>query len=323
MGMEKVIEAIKRYDRYLIISHINMEGDSIGCQFAFKALLEALGKKAVIVNETTAPPQYDFLNIGKEIITDLNRDIDYEAVAVLDCPVIKRVGRASKFVDGKSPLINIDHHISNADFGDVNWVEPDASSCGEIVYKLFKSLEVPISNRAALFLYVAILTDTGSFAYENTTSATHIIVADLIDKGLEPHLIYQAIYENKTVPELVLLAKALSTIKTAQNGAIAYMSVSEEMLKKFGLGIEVIEGYINYARAIKSAEVAMIFSEDPLKKGSVHISFRSKGRMDVNDLASLFGGGGHKNASGCLMEGSIKDVMKKVLDQAELWFRRQ
>lgn len=317
MSMEKAIKAIKENDRFLIISHIGLEGDSIGSQSALKILLKKLGKKSVVVNGGEVSPQYEFLDIKNDIILDLNTKIDYDAVIVLDCPVVKRIGKASKFLKKDKILINIDHHISNTDFGDVNWIEPHASSCGEMVYWLYKSLDIPIDKRAALFIYVAILTDTGSFAYECTTSRTHTIVAELIKKGLKPDFIYQVLYENKTLAEVRLLQDALSKIRLINDGKIAYTHVSKDALGKLDLSLEATEGFINYARAIKGVKVAIIFLENPLDRGYIQISFRSKGEVNVDKLASVFGGGGHKNASGCLIEGGLRDVMKKVLDKVK------
>jgi phosphoesterase RecJ-like protein len=236
-------------------------------------------------------------------------------VVVLDCPVTKRVGGARKFLNKDKPVINIDHHVSNENFGDINWVEPDTSSCGEMMYKLYRMLGLEIDEKAALYMYIAILTDTGSFAYESTSSETHMIAGDLISKGLKPHLIYQSIYEKKTVAELELLKDALSSLKVIEDGKIAYMHVSKEMLNKRGLDLDVTEGFINYARSVESARVAVIFLENPSKKNNIQISFRSKGDVNVNFLASLFGGGGHKNASGCVVEGPLKGVIKSVIDK--------
>ncbi len=314
MSLEKAIEAIKRHKNFLIVSHVDLEGDSIGSQFALRILLEKLDKRCVIVNESAPAPQYDFLDIRGEVVVNLNKHIDYEAVVILDCPVTKRIGRATKFLSKTKTLINIDHHISNTNFGNINWVEPDVSSCGEMIYKLYRRLNVPIYYRCALFLYTAILTDTGSFAYECTSSDTHTIAAELIGKGLKPDVIYQALYENKTVSEVGLLRDTLSTLRLTKDGKIAYMYVSRKMLKTFRLGLDVTEGFINYARSVRGAKIAIIFLESPWRENQVQISFRSKGETDVDRLAGLFGGGGHRKASGCVIEGRLKAVIKKVLD---------
>lgn len=317
MGIERVIETIKKYDKFLIMAHIGLEGDSIGCTIAFEKILKHLGKKSVIINGAPLPLQYDFMGIQTRISTNLDQDIDFEVAVILDCPVVRRVGPAKKFLNNAKIIMNIDHHVSNENFGDVNWVEGQVSSCGEMVYRLFKEIDVPIDKESALYLYVAILTDTGSFAYENTTSETHSIVSDLIGKGLNPKIIHQAIYENKSLPEIELLKDALSTLKVVQAGKVAFMCVSKRMFDKHKLDLDVIEGFINYARSVSSVKVAIIFLENPAEHNKIHISFRSKGEVNVDKLASLFGGGGHKNASGCIVNGGLKQTMKKVLDKAK------
>ncbi len=317
MSIEKIIASIKNHKRYLILAHIGLEGDSIGCQLAFKRMLEKMGKEASIVNGEELPSQYNFLGIEKSIATDVEKDIDYDAAVVLDCPVIKRVGKAKRLLKKGKPILNIDHHISNDNFGDVNWVEADASSCGEMVYDLYKRMNIPIDEEVALCLYVAILTDTGSFAYESTSSKTHRMAADLIDTGVNPLLIHQLIYENRTLSEVELLKDALSTIKLDGGGEIAYMHVSRSMLDKHKLGLDITEGFINYARSIKSAKVAIIFFEDPTKTDLIQLSFRSKGEVNVDRIAALFGGGGHKNAAGCVIEGPLKKVIKDVLSKVK------
>ncbi|MFH1752663.1 MAG: bifunctional oligoribonuclease/PAP phosphatase NrnA [Candidatus Omnitrophota bacterium] len=313
MSLEKAIDAIKRYDKFLIISHIGLEGDSIGCQLAFEKLLKGMGKKTAIVNGDQLPSQYDFMGIATRISTNLDEEFDYEVAVVLDCPVIRRIGEAKKFLDKAKIVINIDHHISNEEFGDINWVEGQVSSCGEMVYRLYRDMGAEIDRECACYLYIAILTDTGSFAYENTSANTHAIASDLVSKGINPRIIHQSLYENKTLPEIELLRDALSTIKVVHSGKTAYMYVTTRMLNKSKLDLSVTEGFINYARSITSVKVAVIFFEDPLKPEIINISFRAKGEANVDKIASLFGGGGHKNASGCVIDGALKPVMKTVL----------
>jgi len=313
MSIEKAIETIKKYDKFLIISHVGLEGDSIGSQMAFEKLLKGMQKTVTIVNGGLLPLQYNFMGIQNSISNDLDKEYDFDVVTVLDCPVVRRIGDAKKYLDSAKVVLNIDHHISNESFGDVNWVEPHVSSCGEMVYNLFKTLGAPLDKECAFYLYVAILTDTGSFAYENTASDTHMITADLLSKGLNPRIVHQALYENRSLSEIELLRDALSTLKVIHAGKIASMYVSRKMLNKHNLDLSVTEGFINYARSINDVKIAVIFLEDPLNNRRIQISFRSKGEVNVDRMAALFGGGGHKNASGCVMEGSLRWTMRKVL----------
>ncbi|MDP2913588.1 MAG: bifunctional oligoribonuclease/PAP phosphatase NrnA [Candidatus Omnitrophota bacterium] len=313
--MEHAVEAIKKYKRFLVTAHVNLEGDSLGSQLAMKELLEALGKKAVIVDSDPVPGHYKFLPRADEVSNNIDKKLIFDAVIVLDCPTLRRIGRVRELLKKNKPIINIDHHISNERFGGVNWVHPNASSAGEMVYRLFKNMNVPITKEVALYLYIAILTDTGSFNYDNTSSITHEIAGELLGYGLDPALVSERVYEQRSVADLKLLGLVLSTLKLSDDGGAAYLVITRKMLKDTGVDVSRSEGFINYARSIEGVKIAALFKEDPKDRKRISISFRSKGDVDVNSLASCFGGGGHIKASGCTMEGSLSGVKNKVLSK--------
>jgi phosphoesterase RecJ-like protein len=199
-------------------------------------------------------------------------------------------------------------------------VEPNASSAGEMVFKLFKEARVPITKETALCLYIAILTDTGSFNYDNTSSVTHEIAGELLGYGLEPASVSESVYERRSVKDINLLGLVLATIRVNKKGTVAHLEVTKDMLDKTGADLAKSEGLINYARSIDGVKVAVLFKEGHKDKKKINISFRSKGNgcaIDVNKIAAIFGGGGHTKASGCIVAGSLKDVKKKVLDKIE------
>lgn len=315
--MKMVIEAINKYKKFLVTAHINLEGDSLGSQLAMKELLKGLGKTVHIVDSDSVPEHYRFLPGTDEVSNDIEKSLDFDAVLILDCPNIKRIGKVKELLDNKKPVINIDHHVSNENFGSINWVEPKASSAGEMVYKLFKEMGVGISKKAALCLYTAILTDTGSFNYENTSSATHKVASELLSYGLEPAVISENVYERRSVSDLKLLGLVLATLKLNKSGDIAYLEVTHKILKETGADLSKSENIINYARSIDKVKVAILFKENMKDGSKINVSFRSKGDFDVNELASHFGGGGHVRASGCTIDGSLQEVEKKVLAKAE------
>ena len=317
MSLQKVKEIIQKNKSFLITSHINLEGDSIGSQLALYALLKALGKEAYIIDEDAPAELYSFLPMIDKINTDLGNIPKCDVTMIIDCPVIKRSGEVARLIDKKSPLCNIDHHVSNTNFGDINWVDPMASSGAELVYRLFKAFNQPIDRDTALVIYVAILTDTGSFGYENTNADTHKIVAELLETGIRPLDVRNRIYENRSLKEFKLLEKILSTLKSTESGKVSYLCVTKKMLSECGCEPGVTEGFINYPRSVRGTEIAILFLENPYEKNKIQISLRSKGKADVNKLAARFGGGGHHNASGCVMDGKIQDVIKKVLAAAE------
>ena len=318
MTIRKIAGAIRKYDDYIITSHVEPEGDAIGSELALFYLVKQLGKNAVIVNEDSAPERYKFLPGWKKIIAgDSGKLKGYNNVIITDCPTIERSGKMTQLVSNAKIKINIDHHISNENFADYNWVNPDASSCGEMIFNLYKEMELNINEEIATLLYVAILTDTGSFQYDSTTYGTHHIAGELIKLGVHSAKIAQKIYETKTIGDIELLSKALSTIAVTNDGKIAYLNVTKKMLEETNTAPDRTDGFINYARAIEGSEISILFREDLKDPKSIHVGFRSKGRANVNVLASKFGGGGHPKASGCLLEGDLENVAKKVLKTAE------
>jgi len=314
--MDQVIAAIRKYNKFLITAHVNPEGDSLGSQVGMKALLESLGKTAIIVDNDPVPDHYKFLPKAAEISNDLTAKPDFEAAIVLDCPTLKRIGKIQNMIAGKF-VINVDHHISNEKFGDINWVDPNASSAGEMVYKIYKEMGIKLTKEAALALYIAILTDTGSFNYDNTSSVTHEIAGELLGYGIEPASVSESVYERRSISDIKFLGKILSTIKVNEAGDVAYLEITKAMLKETGADLLKSEGFINYARSVDKVKVAIIFKEDVSGERKINVSFRSKGEADVNKIASFFGGGGHVKASGCIIEGSLVEAERKVLAKVD------
>lgn len=316
MSANKIKAAIKKFDRFLITAHINPEGDSIGSQIAMASLLRRLGKKAVILNESPVPHLLRFMKGTENIVKELPRNFNFQAAIILDCPDLTRAGNVSECINKNVTVINIDHHISNENFGDYNWVDTKTSSAGEMVFELFKAFKLKIEYDEAVAIYIAIMTDTGSFKYTNTSSATHRITAELIDIGVEPYGMYGKIYETSSLQNTNLLGEALRTLKLSDDCKVAWLWVTKEMLKKTKASLEGTEGIINFARSIESVEIAVFFRETGTKD-KIKASFRSKGKVDVNKLASFFKGGGHATASGCTVLGKMEDVEKKVLKKAQ------
>jgi len=315
--MRKVIEAIKAHKRFLVTAHVNPEGDSLCSQLAMKELLNILGKTAFIVNSDPVPEHYEFLPKADEISTDIKKKYDFDAVLILDCPTLRRAGAVKDIIPKGKAIINVDHHISNENFGAVNWVDPSSSSAGEMVYRLFREMNVPLTREIALCLYIAILTDTGSFNYDNTSRMTHEIAGELLGYGLDPAVVSESVYERRTTEDIRFLGMVLSTLRVNRAGDVAYLEMTRKMSEETGADISKSEGFINYARSIDGVKIAILFKEDSKDPNRINVSFRSKGEVDVNGIASYFGGGGHTKASGCMFEGSLAEVEKRVLDKVE------
>jgi len=315
MSRKIIKTAIKRFNKFLISSHINPEGDSVGSQVALASLLKRLGKEVVILNESPVPHILQFMKGAENILKEIPRDFNFQAAIILDCPDMSRIGNVSAHIADNKPLINIDHHISNENFGKYSWVDADVSSAGEMVFELFEAFKVKVGYNEAVALYTAIMTDTGSFKYTNTSSRTHRIIAQLIDAGVKPYEIFGKIYESRSLQDTNLLAAALQTLKVTDDEKVAWLWVTKEMLKKTKASLEGTEGIIDFARSIEGVEVAILFRETGTED-RMKVSFRSKGSVDVNKLASFFNGGGHITASGCTVLGKMQDVEKRVLDRA-------
>lgn len=318
MSLQRCVDCIKRNKSFLLTIHTNPEGDALGAELAFYNLLKQLGKRAVIVNEDEVPYGYNFLpgvnNIKKKVRNKRYfKKIDFDCFAVLDCSDLGRTGEIYKINTQKKLVLNIDHHISNNKFGDVNWVEPYSSSTSEMIYKIFKKLRVPFDKDTATCLYVGMLTDTGFFRYSNTSGFTHKAVSELLKFKLNVPLIYKDIYENIPFEDMKLLSKILPNMRQEGNGRIIWFQVEKNLLRNKKLSFDLTEHILSFGRAIKNVEVAVLFKENLGVKDEVRVNFRSQGKIDVNKIAQFFGGGGHKTASGATIRGKIDLVRKKVL----------
>jgi len=311
MSVKKVMDILRIYSNFLLTTHINPEGDALGSMLALGQLLEGMGKKAIMVSDHKVPSVYEFLPKSELIRTRMDKNIDYDVAVVVDCPNLDRVGRVKELIKDDKMILNIDHHVSNINFGKVNWVNAKVSSCGEMIYSLFKEMDCKIDKDIATNLYITILTDTGSFRYSNTSSQTHRIAGELIEHGLDVSTIQSKIYERRGANEIKLLGFALSDLKVEEEGKIAYITITCNMAKERNIELKGTEEFVNFPRSVDGVEVALFFREE--KNGSIHISFRSKSDIDVNKIASVFGGGGHAKASGCLIKGRMDEVKEKVL----------
>ncbi len=321
MSLKKVIACIKKNKSFLIATHTNPEGDALGSELAFYNLVKSLGKEAVIVNEDNLPYGYEFLP-GKELMKKFGKNtqnIKFSVFVVLDCSDLKRTGEVYRLNADNKPTLNIDHHISNINFGTINWVKPHASCTCEMVYEIYKAMRLPIDKDTAIALYTGIMADTGSFHYSNTSAFAHKIAAELLKYKLDVREIYRSVYENMPFADMKLLVEILPTIRRSFGGKAVWFEVKKDTLKKRKkISIDLAEHLLTFARAIKGAEVALIFKENFVKDSEVRVNFRSQGKVDVNKIAQMFGGGGHKAASGATLHGKIETIRNKVLAKVKV-----
>jgi len=329
VSLKKAIAGIKKNKNFLITTHLNPEGDALGSELAFYRLIRKMGKNAVIINADQLSYGYDFLP-GINKIKRFNRkflaegesakgkkndlkNIRFDCFAILDCSDLGRCGQVAKINTGNKPILNIDHHISNEKFGEVNWVQPRASSCAEMIFKLYKKLRIPLDRDGAVCLYAGMLTDTGSFRYSNTNRFTHKAVSELLKFNLNTPQIYKNIYENIPYPDMKLLSRILPKMRREAGGRIIWFEIKKNLLRDKRLSFDLSEHILSFARAIKDVEVCVLFKENLGVKDEIRLNFRSQGNVDVNKIASCFGGGGHKTASGATVHGKIEQVRRKVL----------
>ena len=308
----KITEVIRSSSRFLITSHVRLDGDAIGSELALYLMLRDMGKEASVYNRDTLPQMYRFLPGSDAIVNSMDAGDVFDAVFILDCSEIDRVGEEAPRVSAIRNIINIDHHISNGSFGDLSLLDPAASSTGEIVYRLMRELGVNITKDMAINLYTAILTDTGAFRYSNTGQKTFRVASDLVANGADPWWISQRIYENNPVQKMKLLAKALDTMAFFWDRRIAVIHVTKKMLEEAEALWEYTEGFVEFPRSIEGVEVAAFISEigDRLFK----VSLRSRGSMDVEKIAGVFGGGGHHSAAACRITGDLESVKAKLVE---------
>ena len=325
MGVREVLGCIKRNKNFLITTHRNPEGDALGSELAMSKLLRSMGKRVVVANEDEVPYEYKFLpavNTIRRFKEKLGK-VHFDCSIILDCSDLKRCGDMCSVNLVNKPIINIDHHISNDYFGDINWVNPNASACSEMIHRLYEELGVCVDKQAALLLYTGIMTDTGSFRYSNTTELTHHVAACLVSKGIDVSGIYNRIYGNIPFQDARLLLRILPSMKLMHQGKIAWFEIRRILFKNRKPAFDLTENILSFGRSIKDVEVVVLFREYLDTKNRVRVNLRSQGKIDVNKIARFFGGGGHKTASGCTISGRIDRVRDTVLKRIRRSFLRR
>lgn len=314
--LEAIAEALEDAKDVLVASHSMADGDSLGSMLAVREALVARGARVWSISNEPVPRLYQYLNDWQAIASsDTMPDIPPMGV-VLDCTGWDRPGEPLTSILKQVPLvINIDHHAGNQYFGHLNYVRPQASSTSELVFNLLEEMKVPITASIALSVYTGVVTDTGCFQYENTSPATHRLAARLIEAGVAIDRVHQLLWQEKPLPSLLVLGKALPTLQLAAGGRIAWICVTRDMLLEAGAAQEHCEGMVEYPRSIAGVEVAISFRETSSRE--VRVGFRSKQVVDVNLLAAQFGGGGHRRAAGCTFRGGLAEAVDAVVKAAE------
>lgn len=335
---QPVIDELLKARHILISTHENSDGDGIGSEIALAIALKALGKEVSIFNPTEVPANYQFFRDFYEI--SVFRDRDEESIQdiftadlliVLDANLHDRIGRLWPHVEfarelGKLRIVCVDHHLEPEDFADVMVCEPYASSTGELVCDLIGILEAStnrelITPDSASALYAAIMTDTGSFRFPKTTPYVYRLAGSLVEKGANPEMVYDHIYNSLSPEALKLLGLSLSSIRLREGGLISWLFISREMLEETGSKLFDTDIIIRYLLSVPTVRVAVLLVE--MHDGRAKVSFRSRGRIPVNQLAKQYGGGGHINAAGCLLQMSAEKAQRVIYDDVCRFTRDQ
>jgi len=316
--IEDILKLLKTKQTYVLTTHIHADGDAIGSLLALGLALLNSGKNAVMIHSEPVPESYRFLPGAEQVrlVQDLKEE-KFEVGIALDCTSLSRSGDAEQVLQKADCIINIDHHISNEFFGHINMVETEAAATGEMVCNLLVKGGFTVTPDIATNLYTAIITDTGSFRHQNTTANCFRTSAYLLECGADHSCIQHHLYEQRSLESLRFLVNVLHTLSLNENGMIAWMTISKDLIKEE----DNSEGLIDYAKSLKGVEVAILFKE--LDSGEIKVSFRSKSFVDVNQLAAHFGGGGHERAAGCSIKGNLKEVEQLVIRKAEEYLAKR
>lgn len=316
MIMNNILSKLLNSKKICITCHTSPDGDSTGSALALGMGLEQLGKNICLLAKDPIPSIYKFLP-NSELMNGETYEVpeDADCVVVFDCGNLERVNADLKLSSKNYTLINIDHHLSNDMYGDLNFVDTNAAAVGEIVYQMLKIIDIKITPDIAKCLYTSILTDTGSFRFSNTTSVTHTIAGDLINCGVISDEIYGTIYENKPYERVKLYGKAIDNMKLFKNNKVCLITLTEEIFNSLNLSTKIeTSDILTIGTQIDSVEVTILMKETT---DGVKISLRSKNSVDVRKIAEQFGGGGHTKASGLFIKNNLINAEKIILEAVE------
>ncbi|HUS89768.1 MAG TPA: bifunctional oligoribonuclease/PAP phosphatase NrnA [Desulfosporosinus sp.] len=311
---EEMIEVLRKSPKVALFSHVSPDGDCIGSMLAIGLALEKMGKEVSFYNPNPVPSYLSFLPGSSRIRQELPSP-QPKILMFVDCTDFQRVNLSRSEISGDSTVLNLDHHISNLFFGDFNWVDAQASAVGEVALTLISQLGVEIDGDMATNLYTAIVTDSGCFEYSNTTAQTHRLTADLLDIGVDLSRIHHNIFDQKPLAQIKLLQCALNGLEIHADGQLAIMILSAEDFQKSGAEQELSEGLVNHARSIAGVEVAVLLKE--VGPQEIKGGLRSNLWLNVNEIAALFGGGGHQRAAGCTLRIPMAEAKQSITTAIE------
>ncbi len=299
----QIVEAIRARRRFVIASHARPDGDSIGSQLAMAYALRHLGKDVQVVNQDAAPPPIMAFPGVSDIRIANHVDDEVDAAIIMECGDLSRTGVAGL---DRFFVVNIDHHPGNTGYGQINWFDGSAAACAEMVFDLIHALGVPLSVEIATHIYLAILTDTGSFHYSSISPRTFEICRETLEAGVDPVWVSRSVFDTNTLGRLRLFGLVLTSMQIAGGGRVAVLHLEPEMARAAGGTYDDTEGLINFPLTVREIQAVVFFKQNT--GDEYRVSMRSKGDVDIGAIAKEFGGGGHRNAAGCTVTGAIASL---------------
>jgi len=320
-----VAELIQQHERFVLTTHVHPDGDGLGSELALFAFLKQLGKDVAVVNNDPMPEMLEFLDLqGSVRVYHPDRDqatlTEAEVIFILDTAEgWSRLGGLGEVAqESRATTVCLDHHPGDGAFADVAVIDSMAGATAELVFELIDQMGGELTHEMALALYVAIVTDTGSFRFGKTSSRTHRIVARLLEAGVMPHQVYSHLYEQRPLGHLHLQSQLLAQLTLAYGGRLAWSKVTREMLERYGVARRDITHLVDMGLSVAGVEVSILFSET--RNGRVQLNFRSKGRLAVDEVAQRLGGGGHSFAAGAQVDGPLDEAIQRVMEEVrQVW----
>ncbi|MDP5273485.1 DHH family phosphoesterase [Chengkuizengella axinellae] len=318
--LTEIQKFILDHDDFLVVSHVQPDGDAISSTCAVGLILKHFNKKYVMVNENEVPSKFLLLHGAGDIKSDPLNQLkhSYKYVISVDCADFSRIGKIHQALSDDVQILNIDHHPTNDGFGVINFIQESAASTTQVLNEVIEFMNVPWDKVLAECIYVGLLTDTGGFRYSNTSPKVMKLASKLLEQGVNANHFAEELLEKFTQSHLELLKISLSTLSFAQNKQIAWMVITLEAMKEANASSDDLEGLINIPRNIYDVEVGLLFKE--LNSNQVKVSFRSAGKINVARMAQLFNGGGHTLASGALINENLETAITKVINELEKQF---
>jgi phosphoesterase RecJ-like protein len=310
--IQRIIDGVRGSDTICVVGHIRPDGDCIGSQIGLAMALQKEGKRVVCWNEDKMPSKLAFLDPAR-LLQQPKPGCHFDCVIATDCASFERLGAVGASIQERKLFINIDHHQSNTRYADINWVVSRQPSTGELIYRLLKTANWPITPPIADCLFTAVSTDTGSFQYPTTRPNTYYVAGKLVERGADLAKVCHEVYQSFPLSRVRLLQRVYNHFRLAHDNQIAYFWLKKEDYQRAGAQPDDSEGLIDHIRAIEPVIVACVFEE--IEPGLTRISLRSKSeKVNVNEIAQQFGGGGHQAAAGARIPGSPQSVQRRVIN---------